>query len=422
MIRVNDLGKCYRRYPTHWARLTEWLSGGRLVRSEPRWALRDLNFSVAAGEAVGIVGANGAGKSTLLKILTGTTRPTTGSFELAGRVAALLELGMGFHPDFTGWQNAIMGCQMLGLGIDAIRQRLPEIADFAELPDYMDQPLRCYSTGMQMRLAFSVATAQRPDILIVDEALSVGDAHFQHKCVKRIRAFREAGTTLLFVSHDPAAVKSLCDRALLLDQGRLVREGSPDAVLDYYNALIAQKEGDAGIEQAEAERGATVTRSGSGAARILAVQLTDPEGRPCRAFRAGDWAVLHCTVQFYARVERPTVGMLIRDRLGNDVFGTNTYHLKVFEPVLEPSECLAVTFTTRLDLGYGTYSVSLAVHTGDTHLDQSLDWWDRALVFEVVPRGSPLFVGTAMLPVQAVVSKTRDLDMGQLRNPDGFCT
>jgi lipopolysaccharide transport system ATP-binding protein len=407
MIAVHQLGKRYKRYRRRWARLGEWLSGGRWAPYESRWVLRGVSFDVRAGEAVGVVGANGAGKSTLLKILAGTTWPSSGSFAVGGRVAALLELGLGFHPDFSGRQNAVIGCQMLGMGPADVRARLPEIADFAELDDAFDEPLRSYSTGMQMRLAFSVATAVRSDVLIVDEALSVGDAYFQHKSIHRIRAFREQGTTVLFVSHDLAAVTSLCDRALLLDQGALVHQGPPDAVIDYYNALVAQREGAADIRQSGGAHGHTVTRSGSGLARIAAVDITDAAAQPRQVFRVGDVARLCCRVDFFTAVDRPTVGILIRDRLGNHVFGTNSYHLERFVPQVAPGDSLLATFTVSLNIGPGSYSVSVAVHTERTHHAQNFDWWDRALVFEVVPNESYHFIGTARLPVELHLDVSR---------------
>ncbi|MDD2547725.1 MAG: ABC transporter ATP-binding protein, partial [Burkholderiaceae bacterium] len=213
-IELFDLGKAYKRYPNRWARLREWLQPGA-PRHELQWVLKGLNLRVAPGQAVGVIGRNGAGKSTLLKMITGTSTPTQGHVTLQGRVAALLELGMGFHPDFTGRQNAWMAAQLLGLADAEIAASMPGIEAFAEIGRYIDEPVRTYSSGMQVRLAFSVATAVRPDVLIVDEALAVGDVYFQHKCYARIRGFRAQGTTLLFVSHDPGAIKSLCDRAVL---------------------------------------------------------------------------------------------------------------------------------------------------------------------------------------------------------------
>ncbi len=372
---------------------------------EDRWALRGVSFEIEPGEAVGIIGQNGAGKSTLLKILTGTTQPSEGAMEIKGRVAALLELGMGFHPDFTGRENAIMACQMTGMSSKEMQTLLPEIEEFSELGDYMDQPLRVYSTGMQMRLAFSAATAVRPDILIVDEALSVGDAYFQHKSINRIRSFKEQATTLLFVSHDPGAVKSLCDRALLLDEGVLIRDGSPDAVFDYYNGMIARKSKDEEIRQVETELGRTTTRSGTGEASILNVEMFDQSGRPARAFRVGDTARIQCHITFNTSIENPTVGILIRDRLGNDVFGTNTYRLKVEEHSCKAGEGVTVLFTLPLNLGCGNYSLAAAVHSRDTHLEDNYDWWDQCLVFQVVPNDSFSFIGLAAIPVQVEIQK-----------------
>lgn len=223
-LRVYNLGKVYKRYPNDRARLLEWLYPAR-PRHQQYWVLRGISFEVAPGEAIGLIGNNGAGKSTLLKMVVGTTQPSEGQVDLGGRVAALLELGMGFHPQFSGRQNAYMSGQILGFSGAQMTKLMPEIEAFAEIGDYLDQPLRTYSSGMQVRLAFSVATAVRPEILIVDEALSVGDAYFQQKSFDRIRQFRDAGTTLLIVSHNPSTVKTLCSRALLLDEGLVVGTG-----------------------------------------------------------------------------------------------------------------------------------------------------------------------------------------------------
>jgi len=238
-ITVANLGKAYKQYPTRWARLVEWVLPGKKARHTLKWVLQGINFTVQPGEAIGIVGINGAGKSTLLKMITGTTQPTTGSVHIPGRVAALLELGMGFHPEFTGRQNVFMAGQLLGYSVEEIDQLMHEIETFAEIGEYIDQPVRVYSSGMQMRLAFSVATAKRPDVLIVDEALSVGDTYFQHKSFDRIRQFNKQGITLLIVSHDKQAIQSVCDRAILLSDGRIAMEGEPEAVMDYYNAMLA---------------------------------------------------------------------------------------------------------------------------------------------------------------------------------------
>jgi lipopolysaccharide transport system ATP-binding protein len=399
-IVVSNLSKSYRRYARPWHRLCEWVSGGRLVWHEVFGALRGITFTVASGESVGIIGLNGAGKSTLLKILTGTTQATAGQIQIEGRVAALLELGMGFHPDFTGRQNAMMAGQLMGIPPREMAALMPGIEAFAEIGGYIDQPIRTYSTGMGVRLAFSVATAVRPEILIVDETLSVGDAYFQHKCIRRIKEFQGAGTTILFVSHDPTAVKTLCDRALLLEAGRLIQDGPPDRVLDYYNALIAKREANREILQAEAAGGRTMTRSGTFEARIAEIDLLDADGRPARAFTVGDPARIRARVQFASAVVAPTVGILIRDRVGNDVFGTNSFHVAPIEDTYEAGDEMAVDFEIDLNLGAGTYTLTVAVHSEATHLVNNYDWWDKVIGFQVVPGPEPSFIGAAWLPVR----------------------
>ncbi len=396
-LRVRALGKAYKRYSRKSGRLLEWL--GAQPRHELRWVLRDVTFDVQRGESVGIVGANGAGKSTLLKIIAGTVQPTAGSFQVGGEVSALLELGIGFHNDFTGRENVFMAGSLRGLGAQQTAALMPGIEEFAEIGDYMDQPVRTYSSGMQVRLAFAVATATRPDILIVDEALSVGDAYFQHKSFERIRAFRAKGTTLLFVSHNPGAVKTLCDRALLVEDGQLIRDGAPDAVMDYYNARISTHQAEVAILQTERETGRTVTRSGTHAARIESVELHSA-GREVRALSSGDPATIRVEVAVDRDVPELTAGILIRDRLGNDVFGTNTFHCHAPMGPLAAGKRVAVEFSFEaLNLGAGSFSLTTALHTRETHVAANYDWWDRALVFQVMPGPGALSIGVCRLPV-----------------------
>lgn len=397
-IRVTHIGKAYKRYPNRWARLREWFTPGGPARHQAHWVMRGVTFTVAPGEAVGIIGHNGAGKSTLLKIIAGTTQASEGTIEVTGRVAALLELGMGFHPDFTGRQNVFMAGQLLGHSVTALEQHFPDIEAFAEIGDYIDQPVRTYSSGMQVRLAFSVATAIRPDILIVDEALSVGDAYFQHKSFARIRQFRDQGTTLLFVSHNPGAVKTLCNRAILLDQGIMARDGDPDDVLDYYNAVIARLESEQHIRELETDATKSAIRSGNQAAVIETVEL-ESAGQSVRAVRIGDPVQFLIDLGVNADLEELTVGILIRDRLGNDVFGTNTWYLNASRPHPRAGDRYRVAFEIpALNLGIGNYSLSVALHSGEVHVANNYDWWNRALVFQVVPGSSFRAIGVAYLP------------------------
>ncbi|HYB42106.1 MAG TPA: ABC transporter ATP-binding protein [Candidatus Methylomirabilis sp.] len=404
-IAVHRIGKCYRRYARPWYRLADWVSGGRLARHESFWALREVTFSVGPGESVGIIGLNGAGKTTLLKLLTGTTQPTEGRIELDGRVAALLELGIGFHPDFSGRQNAMMAGQLMGLPTREVGALMPEIEAFAEIGRYIDQPVRTYSTGMAVRLAFAVATAARPDILIIDETLSVGDAYFQHKCIRRIAEFQRAGITILLVSHDATAVKTLCGRALLLEGGRLIQDGPPDRVLDYYNAMIAKREASQDILRAESAGGALTTRSGTFEARIADVDLLDAEGRPTRAFIVGEWGRIRARLEFASPLAAPTIGILIRDRVGNDVFGTNSFYIDPIAGAYEPGDHMTVEFDIELNLGAGTYTLTMAIHRDATHLSLNYDWWDKMISFEIVPGSGPHFIGSAWLPVRLRVER-----------------
>lgn len=295
-IVVHGLGKAFKQYGSRWSRLAEWLDPRGKTRHQEHWVLKDIQFEIEPGNAVGLIGINGAGKSTLLKLITGTLQPTCGKAQTFGSVSALLELGMGFHPDFTGRQNVYMAGQLMGMTPDEVTQLLPEIEAFAEIGGYIDQPVRIYSSGMQVRLAFSVATARRPDILIVDEALSVGDAHFQHKSFERIRTYREQGTTLLLVSHDAASVQSLCNRAILISQGRIVRDGAPEEVMDYYNALLADN--GAATVQIDGKNGnVSQTSSGNRKAAIKNICFEDVSGRSADLLLSGQWARLAIEVQ-----------------------------------------------------------------------------------------------------------------------------
>jgi lipopolysaccharide transport system ATP-binding protein len=395
-IRVHNIGKAYKRYPRKWGRLAEWAGAG--THHELRWALRDVTFDVMPGEAVGIIGFNGAGKSTLLKIICGTTRATTGDVVVGGRIAALLELGIGFHPDFTGRENAYMAGQLRGLGTGEIDDHLRDIEDFAAIGDYLDQPLRTYSSGMEVRLAFSVATAVRPDILIVDEALAVGDVLFQQKCFDRIRSFCAAGTTLLFVSHSLASVHSLCNRALLINEGRVIVDGPPREAIDLLNALtvrareadrdrlvIAAAEPTSGaVGMAEAsiaspEDGAPALQVGEEVttapashptgsyarqgASVTAVTLLHDD-RPVDAFISESTVTLEIAVRFDAHYDDPHIGFQIRNARGEPVFMTNTHCMRVSVGTVHAGNELAVRFRFRAALAPGDYSITAGVANG----------------------------------------------------------
>lgn len=397
-INVTNLGKAYKQYPTRLSRLIEWIVPFSKPRHKLKWVLEDINFIVNPGEAVGIIGINGAGKSTLLKMITGTTKPTTGSVHITGRVAALLELGMGFHPDFTGRQNAYMAGQLLGMSVEEITRLMPEIEAFAEIGDYIDQPVRVYSSGMQMRVAFSVATALRPDVLIVDEALSVGDAYFQHKSFERIREFRKQGTTLLIVSHDKSAIMAICDNAILLNGGKIAMHGDPEGVMDYYNAMIAQKENSKVVEQTVLNTGKIQTISGTGEAEIESAVILNNKGEQVEVVNVGENITLRITARANVALPELVMGYLIKDRLGQSVFGTNTHYLDAPLKSIEMGERVIYKFCFPANIGEGSYSITLALHSSDSHLAANYEWKDRALILNIVNINNPQFTGVAWLP------------------------
>lgn len=395
-IQVVKLSKAYKTYPSQWARLAEWLIPKSKPRHSLKWVLQDISFHIKAGEALGVVGMNGAGKSTLLKILTGTTQATSGHLVTHGRVAALLELGMGFHPEFTGRQNIYMAGQLLGLSMEDLHRLMPSIEAFAEIGEYMDQPLRTYSSGMQMRLAFSVATAQRPDILIVDEALSVGDSYFQHKSFDRIRQFRQQGTTLLIVSHDRQAIQSVCDRAILLNKGKLVMEGLPEEVMDYYGAMMAEKEQHT-IRQERLDNGKVRTISGTGEAAIRSVALLDKHGRATEVIEVGSRVTLEVHVDIKQDIPRLVLGFMIKDRMGQAIYGINTHRLKREIIDLSAGDTVIYRYTFPANIGKGHYSIALSLSRLDSHIDTNYEWRDFALVFHIINSTKPDFVGSAWL-------------------------
>ena len=239
-ISLKNVSKCFRRYPRPVDRLKEMLLPNR-SRGHEFWALQDISLEVAQGETLGIIGQNGSGKSTLLQLIAGTLTPTTGQVKVHGRVSALLELGSGFNPEFTGRQNVFFNGRVLGLSQQEIEKKFDEIAAFADIGDFIDQPVKTYSSGMLVRLAFSVAVSADPDVLIIDEALAVGDIYFQQKCFERIRGLRDSGVTLFFVSHDSTAVYKLCDRAILMEHGQAVLDAKPKQVINLYEAKLLKK-------------------------------------------------------------------------------------------------------------------------------------------------------------------------------------
>ena len=408
-LQVTNLGKSYREWGSEWRRLASWFAPSVAPREE-HWVLKNVTFSIGPGEAVGIIGQNGAGKSTLLKLITGTTRPTEGTVQLSGRVGAILELGMGFNLDLTGRQNAYHSGGLMGHSQAEIKSSMPDIEAFAEIGEYFDQPMRTYSSGMQMRVAFSVATAFKPDLLIVDEALSVGDSYFQHKSFGRMRQFRDDGVSIILVTHGLGDVRTLCDRVILINKGRILKDGLPDEVIDYYNALIAEKENaKLSLEQRRQKNGWLLTRSGTGEARVKSLRLLDPlSGEELAVAQVGQTVELRLEASIHADIPRLVLGYMIRDKQGHVVWGTNTWHTRQIQEDIKCGESVVFRLPFTCTLGPGSYSVSPALVSSETHLINNYQWIDNLLVFDVVNIERDIFIGSNWL--DARFSITRQLE------------
>jgi len=396
ILSIANVGKVFRIYKSEWHRISRWF-GLKFSPVQENWVLRQIDFKIRSGEAIGIVGQNGAGKSTLLKIITGTLKPSDGEVCVNGRISAILELGMGFNPELTGRQNVYHAAGLMGFSRQDIELAMPDIECFAEIGDYFDEPVRTYSSGMQVRVAFAVATAWRPEFLIVDEALSVGDAYFQHKSFARIRAYRELGTTLLIVSHDRNAIQALCDRAILLENGAVIKDDKPEIVFDFYNALIAEKENST-VEVKKLGEGKAKTSSGSKEAEFVEILLQNSQGQYAEYVFVGETVNLIAKVKINRSVESLVMGYAIKDRLGQVMYGTNTWHTLQTLTNLEEDEMYQFSIELPANLGIGSYSVSVALHDSETHLNRNYDWRDQVLVFNVVNQDKEQFQGSIWLP------------------------
>jgi lipopolysaccharide transport system ATP-binding protein len=406
VLNVDRVGKRYVEYRSDFSRIASWF-GAKVDPVSEYWALRNISFSQAAGEALALIGSNGAGKSTLLKLITGTVRPTTGRVDVGGRISAILELGLGFDPDLTGRHNIYQAGGLMGYSASELTALLQDIESFAELGEFFDQPLRTYSSGMQARLAFSLATSTRPDVLIVDEVLSVGDSYYQHKSFNRIREFKQQGTSILLVTHSMGDVRELCDRVILLEKGKILMDGLPDEVVDYYNALIAEREqAKLTIEQRRDKSGWVISRSGTREAAIERIGLFDAATQTeVRSARVGQSLKLQIEVAVRADIPQLVLGIMIRDRTGHVVFGTNTWHTKQIVEGAIAGERVGFAIKFACDLGPGSYSISTSLTNSSTHLERNYEWADNLIVFDVANFDRAHFIGSSCLDVQFAIER-----------------
>jgi ABC-type polysaccharide/polyol phosphate transport system ATPase subunit len=381
VVSVRDLSKRFKLYKDPWGRVVEWLTWGRVVRHESLWALQGINLAVNRGECVGIIGVNGAGKTTLLKILSRALYPTTGQFEVKGRLVSLLELGTGFHPELSGRQNIFQSARLLGFPEGYVRARLPAILDFAQIGESVDRPVKQYSSGMFVRLAFSLFAHLEPDVYIVDEALSVGDIFFQQKCFERFRELRRQGCTILLVSHDTEAITHLCDRAILLSGGKLASEGDAALVVHDYFALMGQSMTPVGAARPAGLRdmagaGARLgdvpegvrgqlggplpgvhAQAGNRATEIVGFAVSDRDGGPAWATASGETLRFWYLIEARERIDDLNVGIHFYDRRGILVFATGTANRGLVLPRLEPGRRMLCSVSVTLAVQAGEYTL-----------------------------------------------------------------
>jgi lipopolysaccharide transport system ATP-binding protein len=382
VVSIRDLSKRFKLYRSPWDRVVEWVTGGRAIRHESFWALQGISLEVRRGECVGIIGVNGAGKTTLLKILSRALYPTTGTFEITGRVVSLLDLGTGFHPELTGRQNIFQSARLLGFPDEYVRARLPAILDFAQIGEFIDQPVKQYSSGMFVRLAFSLFANLEPDVYIVDEALSVGDIFFQQKCFERFRELRRLGCTILLVSHDSEAITHLCDRAILLSGGKVASQGDAATVVHDYFALMGQAMASAGSARGHDARGAgrpleseigevpdgvrrqleglppgTHAPIGTRATEMAGFAVSDADGHPTWTVPSGGVLRFWYLIEARDHTGDLNVGIHFYDRRGILVFATGTANRRLALPHLGPGDRLICSVAVTLAIQPGEYTL-----------------------------------------------------------------
>lgn len=374
VIKTDNLCKSYRLYSNNANRLKEAIDPLRRKRHTTHNALSNINLRISKGETVGIIGVNGSGKSTLLKILTGVVTPSEGTIEVNGKLSALLELGAGFNPEYTGLENIYLNGTMMGFSEEEMNARVPEIVAFADIGDFINQPVKTYSSGMFARLAFSVAISVDPDILIVDEALSVGDIFFQTKCFKKFEEFRQKGKTILFVSHDLSSVNKYCNRAILLEKGKLIGDGTPKKIIDLYKKVISRQM----VEDAKAQSGKIqgngsregelwkkslicnpeLTEYGSKQAEIVDFAIIDKDGKITNTVSKGEPCTIKIRVLFHDAIEAPIVAFTIKNHQGTEICGTNTDLEKNEIGPVQAGEYRTVSFKQRMTIQGGEYLLS----------------------------------------------------------------
>ena len=391
MIEFERVSKKFKLYSSPADRLRE-IVFRKKMHTEYQ-ALSDVSFHVSDGETLGIVGPNGSGKSTVLKLLMGILLPDSGAVHMSGRVTGLLELGTGFNAEMTGVQNIFMNGLLIGMSKQELEAKKGAIIEFSELGDFIGEPIKTYSSGMIMRLAFSIAIHAAPSCFVVDEALAVGDAHFSQKCMKAIRDFRSQGGSIIFVSHDLNAVKMLCDQAILLNKGNVIAAGDPEAVINSYNHLVAMMNDEEGRIKLQ-----TAGKKTSYGNMDMVIESVEILGQDSNADVVSSGEIVDIAVNFSSAIESDdlTVGILIRDRFGQDIYGTNTTIQKV-QVSTKPQGRYCCTFTVPMNIAPGKYNVTAALHLYETHIQACYNWQDHVAEFVVAGLKGQRFAGLVRL-------------------------
>lgn len=396
-IRVKDVSKVYRLYNEPSGRLKEIILRGRRSFHQDFWALKNISFKVEKGSTVGVIGRNGSGKSTLLQLIAGIVTPTSGEIDVSGRVSALLELGSGFDPEFTGRENVFMNGSILGLDRGEISMRFKDIEKFAGIGDFINQPVKLYSSGMYVRLAFATAINVNPEVLLVDEALAVGDVMFQHRCMSKIREIQQKGKTIFFVSHDIGAVQKLCTEVIFLEKGEVLCKGDPEKVVqEYYKIIWNAEESCSDDGQRQGEDGLLFTgsdfvfeevrhfdrRFGNRKGEIVGFALVDESGQTRESFRGGEKVFFSLVVKCHESIEMPIAGFVVKDLLSNELIKTNTDAEGSPLKSCRDNSTLKVTFSFVLPhFRSGNYAISAGFGNGTIDHHTAYDWLENLRVF-----------------------------------------
>jgi len=398
ILEIKNITKVYKIYKNNVDRLKEVFLKKNYHKEFT--SNKDISFDLFEGETLGIIGLNGAGKSTILKIIAGVVNASSGKVLRHGKVTALLELGTGFNDELTGRDNIFLNGTLIGMNKNDIKGSLDDIVEFSELGEYIDEPIKTYSSGMKMRLAFSIAIFSDPRVLIVDEALAVGDAHFSAKCTKALKARKEKNMSIIYVSHDLNSLKLLCDRAILLHKGEVVITDTPENVINHYNFLIAKLNDEEDTLKIDMDKDNSY---GTFEVEIKSVNIKK-DGNNLKDIQTGDLVDIEIELDSKIDVENATIGIHIRDKFAQDIYGTNTFYRNQVMK-LDANNRYVCTYSMPLNMGVGKYTLGLAIHTGDWHTEQCYHWMDNALDFTVSASKDDFFIGLCRLEPKIKLDK-----------------